>query len=888
MMPTPYRTRAIARLIEGGGVFMRLSLVATAVSLSLVALAVAEDARAAVRKRTDIPAQQLERALEALAKDHDFQVIYRSEIVGQRVTGGASGDLTAGEALEQLLDKTGLTYRYLDGHTVTILPLSSGDSGASTQANGPSSAGPVVQSQKTSGESSKLGEAVKAPKSFWQRFRLAQSDSARNNVSTLETGSITEEAGGLNKVEEIIVTAQKRMERLSEVPVPVTAIATDALVDSNQLRFQDYYSKIPGVSFSSGFRGESFIAIRGVTTGGLTHPTVGITVDDVPYGSSTLLGGGYSAPDFNPSDLARIEVLRGPQGTLYGANSMGGLIKFVTVDPSMETVNGKLQIGSTSVRNGDGLGYSVRGAVNAPLSDTFAVRASGFTTHDAGYIDDALHGIDGINESDAYGGLLASMWRPSESLSLKLTALVQDIDTEGSNLVYVQPGLGDLQQAFIRSAGEFNRRIQAYGATLRAQLGPTELTSITGYGINEFAAINDRSQSRGALANQLFGVTGAVLTDDNEARRFTQEVRLVVPLGKRVEWLIGGFYTDESTRWQQDTLAADPATGLPVGALLLNRFPTSYEERALFTNITLHITDRFDVQLGARGIDNEQSYSAVTSGPLAGGGAITPKLTTEEDAFTYLLAPRFRITPDLMVYARLASGYRPGGVNPGAETFGLQREFEKDETENYELGVKAVVLDRMLSLDASVYYIDWQDIQLSVLDPVSRLSYTTNASRARSRGVELSAEAKPLEGMTIAAWTAWNDAELTEAFPPTSLSFGRAGDRLPYTSRFSGHLSFDQAFSLSNAMTGFVGGSLSYIGDRKSVFTGSAVRQEFPSYTQFDVRAGLELGSWAASLFVNNVADERGMLSGGLGTAYPFAFSYIQPRTLGLTVTRTF
>jgi iron complex outermembrane recepter protein len=731
-----------------------------------------------------------------------------------------------------------------------------------------------------------LGEPI-LPRAF-SRMRLvclAGSVTCFGAMQPVTAADVT----GPRDLEVVIVTAQKRAERLQDVPVPVTAITADALVDSNQLRFQDYFAKIPSVNFSSGFRGESFISIRGVTTGGLTHPTVGITVDDVPYGSSTLLGGGYSAPDFNPSDLARIEVLRGPQGTLYGANSMGGLIKFVTVDPSTDEVSGQVQMGSTTVRNGDGLGYNVRGSVNVPLGETFAVRASGFNRHDAGYIDDPLHGIEGINDSDSTGGVLSSMWRPSDTVSLKLTALVQDIDTDGSNLVYVQPGLGDLQQTFIKGAGEFNRKIQAYGATLKAKLGSSELTSITGYGINEFTAINDRSQSRGALANRLFGVNGAVLTDDSEAKRFTQEVRLQVPLGERVDWLVGAFYSDESTRWQQNTLAADPATGRPVGALLLNRFPTSYEERALFTTVTVNFTDRFDIQFGARGIENEQSYSADTSGPLAAGGrAITPELTTEEDAFTYLVTPRFRITPDVMVYARLASGYRPGGVNPGAETFGLQRDFEKDETDNYELGAKAVVLDRMLSLEGSIYYIDWKDIQLSVLDPVSRLSYTTNASRAESRGVELSAEARPLDGLTISAWTAWNDAELTEAFPPTSLSFGREGDRLPYTSRFSGNLSIDQEFSLTQALTGYVGGSLSYIGDRKSVFTGSALRQEFPSYTQFDVRAGVELDSWAASLFVNNLADKRGILSGGIGTAYPFAFAYIQPRTVGLSVTKTF
>ena len=221
---------------------------------------------------------------------------------------------------------------------------------------------------------------------------------------------------------------------------------------------------MPALSLTVNEFGAPQVTIRGLAAGGFTNPTVGIVVDDVPYGASMFAGYGEEAPDVDPSDLARIEVLRGPQGTLYGASSLGGLIKFVTVDPSTDGVSGNVQMGTSSVYNGAGLGYSVRGGVNVPLSDTVAIRASGFTREDPGYIDDpALHS-EGVNEGHAAGGRLAALWRPSDVLSLKLSAVIQHSTLDGSPTVDLQPGLVGLQQSDARGSGSYDKRLQAYSA----------------------------------------------------------------------------------------------------------------------------------------------------------------------------------------------------------------------------------------------------------------------------------------------------------------------------------------------------------------------------------------------------------------------------------------
>lgn len=698
------------------------------------------------------------------------------------------------------------------------------------------------------------------------------------------------------ELEEVIVTAQKRAERLQDVPVPVSAISGEALASNNQLRLEDYYNQVPGLGLAViGDSSAPTVTIRGITTGGLTNPTVGIVVDEMPYGATIAAGAAVSAPDIDPGDLSRVEVLRGPQGTLYGASSIGGLLKFVTVDPSTQAFDGRLQAGLASVKDGE-VGHTLRGSVNVPLSDTFAVRASGFTLRDPGYVDNVQTGTDDINRRNSDGGRLSAMWQPSEDFSLKLSALVQNSERQGTSDVDITLGSGEPRQNALRATGLYGRDTEAYSLKMDAKLGSADLTSVSGYSTDTIDSRVDQTVpffSGVALSN--FGVAGVAGPLHRTIDKFTQEVRASFPIAAKLQWLIGAFYTDEDVLVDLDYLAVDPATAAEVGTIFSNDQPTTFKEHAAFTNLTYHFSDRFDIQLGGRYSENEQSFSGVRTGPLTpliGLGpspSLVPEVEGEDDAFTFLLTPRWKISPDLMVYARIASGYRPGGPNAGCGIVGVPCQYAADTTQNYEIGFKGDAFGGALSFDASLYSIDWKDIQIPLTLGV--VSFIDNGSRAKSQGAELAVESNPLAGLTVAAWVVYNEAELTEDLPTVTASsaVGRPGDRLPYSSRFSGSLGLDQEFPLGSRATGFLGGSVSYVGERKGLFRRAGlVREIFPDYTQVDLRAGLRYDNWTAQAFVNNLTDERGILRSGLDSNRPTYLTFIQPRTIGLSLIKDF
>ena len=698
-------------------------------------------------------------------------------------------------------------------------------------------------------------------------------------------------------LDEVVVTAQKRSERLQDVPIPVTAVNANTLLDSHQTRLQDYYIKIPGVAITPDDTdgvGASAIVIRGITTGSYTSPTVGITIDDVPYGSSTALGGGAAAPDIDPSDLARVEVLRGPQGTLYGVNSFGGLLKFVTIDPSTDALSGHVEADGSGVQNGDGLGYGVRAGINVPVSDTMAIRASAFSRVDPGYVDNVVTGQRGVNKTDDDGGRLAALWKPADNTSLKFSALVQHTRADGSSIV--DPTLGDLNQGIVAGGGGYEKTIQAYSLTFKTKLGLLDFVSLTGFNTNELNSRADFTPSLGSLTESTFGVTGTPVIEHNKTRKITQEFRVSAPIGTRVDWLFGAFYTHESNKFWATIDADNPVTGQVVGIWEnSDSYPSTYEEYSAFTDITLHITDIFDIQVGGREGHNRQSYSeTILGGPsvltLYGESApiVQPLIVTNASSFTYLFTPELKLSHDMMVYARVASGYRAGGPNTLASVLDLPSSFKPDTTKNYEVGLKGDFFDHIISIDTSVYYIDWKDIQLQLEATCLCTFYFANASRAKSDGIEFSVGSKPIQGLSLNAWVAFNDAALTQGFPPASAAYGVSGDRLPYASRFSGNVSLDFEHLIAGNIKGFFGASTSYIGNREGVFTLTSQRQPLSAYAQSDMRVGVRVSSWTTSVFVDNIADKRGVLGGGIGSFYPPGFTYIRPRTVGLSVSTMF
>jgi iron complex outermembrane recepter protein len=879
---------------------MRLSVAFAVTCLAMAGLTTANEASAAIRRPTAIIGQGLGPALQQLAKERDVQLVYRSEVVGERQTRGASGELTFEEALTKLLEGTGLTYEFLGDKAITIIALPNPNS-----AQGADGGRPLAEiSRLDDGKSPNRPETVRPgssgePIDLWSRFRLAQLDQGgTSNDKPAVTSGTRQGEQAPTRLSEILVTAQKRTERIQEVPAPVTTINAEPLAINNQLRLQDYYSKIPGLGLAlSGNGSTPVVAIRGVFTGADTNPTTGVVVDEVPFGSSvtTAAGQTFPVPDLDPSELSRIEVLRGPQGTLYGAASMGGLLKYVTVDPSTEGFSGHLQLGGTSLSHSNDYGYSVRGAINVPVSDTLGVRVSGFTVRDPGFIDNAETGEKDANDRDSDGGRLSALWRPSDNLSLKLSALIQD--TERVATQDVDTALSrDPEQRFLVGSGFYNGESQAYSATLVANLGEVELTSATGYSVADTSNGLDTTLLGGGLIGELaelfFPGTGRALTsEDNDVDKFTQELRASFPLGQRIDWLWGAFYTDEDITVFSRTEAVD-AAATPAGVLFAQVIgPIGFEEVAAFTTMTVQFTDRWDVQFGGRYSENRQTGQVVSSGAFVGPDPILVTLPkTDDSAFTYLVTPRMKISPDLMMYARLASGYRPGGANFACGVPGVPCSFEPDKTQNYDIGIKGTVLEGALTYDFSAYYIDWKNIQINqLLAPDGFNTFTDNVSRADSQGVELSVDWRPWDGTTLTAWVAYNQAELSETFVAAGAS-GESGDRLPFGSRISGYTAIDQTFRLRESTTAYIGASASYVGDRKGKFQPLGVEREtFPSYVQLDLRTGATFDSWSVDLFVNNLTDKRGVLRGGVDANFiPSYFTYIQPRTIGITVGKTF
>ena len=798
--------------------------------------------------RLSIQPQMIDGAINAWARQTGMQVLMSSSQSGEGGLAPAiEGSYTPESALKTLLTGTDLQYHFVNSRTVAIHETEGG-------ASSP--------------------------------IRLAQ-----NSTPSSGSQSTTPSDRSNAPVAEVLVTAQKRSERLQDVPIPVSSVNADALVSSNQIRLEDYYSKIPGMSLTTtGVYGGSVISIRGITSGVFNDGTVSVVVDDVPYGTTSAQGPGEVVPELDPSELQRLEVLRGPQSTLYGASSLGGLVKYVTVDPSTDAFKATLQGSLGGIRNGNGMGYSARGAINMPVSEAFAVRASAFTRYQPGYIDDPVHNLDGVNSGRVSGGRVSALWKLSESFSLKLGALFEDSTLDGNSYVNVLPGqtqLSGLQQSTVPGSGGYHKKLQVYSANLSGEVGNTSITSISAYSISNNEYHFDQTPTLSATANRFFGVQGAEAVQTLETKKFTQELRATMPLGDRLEWLVGGFFGDERTPQNDLISAANFTTGAPVGTIAFLDLPSTYREYALFSDLTVKITERFDVQFGGRGSYNKQSLKQTNSGPLFNGFQDIPKQFSSDRSFTYLLTPRFRLSDDLMLYARFASGYRPGGPNTNA-ALGVPAEFGPDRTLNYELGVKGTAFDRMLTFDASVYHIDWKDLLVTLREPIIGASYKANAGQAKSEGVDLSIELRPLSGLTISTWGAWNVAELSENFPVSSTVHGVDGDRLPFSSRFSGNFAVDQEFSLFGGLMGVVGADLSYVGDRVGIFTASGVRERFPSYTKLDARIGTRSGSWETNLYVNNATDRRGLINGGAGNLYPNTYAYIQPRTYGVSLMKSF
>ena len=696
-------------------------------------------------------------------------------------------------------------------------------------------------------------------------------------------------------LEEIIVTAQKREEKLSDIPISITALSGSDLQAMAATQFRDFAGTVPGLSFTTAGAGDTQVNLRGIATGGNVSPTVGIYVDEVPYGSTTpFAAGAQLALDVGLFDLQRVEVLRGPQGTLYGASTMGGLLKYVPTAPGLDTFGGNARAGISSTENG-GTSYDVAAVVNAPIGAQSGLRLSGFYSRDGGYIDDTQQGNDDVNEADVYGGRAEFLLQPSDALSVRLAVYAQKIERDGTIAADYEldgkPRAGELEQQNALPES-FEQKFSLVSGTVKYAMDFAELTSITSYQSSDVDNSSDLSDFYvPALAPALapLGIELAAVGIDKEigTDKFTQEFRLAAT-GETLDWLVGAFYTNEDSDQGQIVPAYDPS-----GAVLpLNIFtialPSKYEEIAGFTTLTWHATDKLDLTGGLRYAHNSQEQEQIGSSDIGLTGSI-PKRDSSEDVTTYLANLRYQVNDHVMPYLRVATGYRPGGPNVvlNDSDTGLPiapPTFDSDSLTSYEAGLKASTGDRRYTIDAAVYYIDWKDLQIVAVR--NNVGVIANASKARSQGVELTLTAVPVDALTLAGAFGYMDAELSEASADLG---GAEGETLPNTPKFTAALSADYGFDFGGDRGGSVGATYRFIDDRTSSFdeSGSLPQYDLPSYQVVDLRTGFELGAAQVQLYVKNVFDERGELSVYTGQTLlggPANLSIMQPRTYGVSV----
>lgn len=706
-------------------------------------------------------------------------------------------------------------------------------------------------------------------------------------------------------VEEIVVTAQKREEKLKDVPASVTALSGDNLQALGVQDLDHLSVYAPGLSEQRTRPGQTAIALRGITTGNSqSGTTVGVYVDDVPLGSSSSVGAPYLVSDVDTFDMQRVEIVRGPQGTLYGANTMGGVLKYITnaPDPTHWDARTEFDIGGI---DGGGLDVGGKAMVNVPLvNDKLAFRATVYERSDDGFIKDIGTHNDNEGRNTVTGGRFSLLFTPTENLSIRFTSLLQDIHDDGTPIIDYdfatgKPLYGDLEQSR-RLRERFSVQNQLHNLTVNWDLKWANLVSSTSYGAGQAHQMTDGSIPYAPIiqANAMvptLPLSAFPTSTDNE--KVTQEFRLASAQNHIFEWMVGAYYTYEWGDDKQslfdtiDGVPLDPPYGTAFDGSIANRF----REYAGFGNMDYYFTDDIDLGFGARWSRNRQSFRQFAEGVLNGGVTNTTGASADS-AWTYSITPRWRITDELSTYGVASSGYRPGGPNviPPAElgpAFKVPLTFGPDSLWNYEVGAKTELLDKKLTFNLAAFEVDWNAIQLTATTP-SGAAYTANGGKAQSRGFEFDTTYSPISGLRLGLNGSYTRAVLLDPAPGIG---GAKGDFLSTVPRWSGNLTGDYSFPAFGDWDGLVGGTLSYIGPRNSAYSESAAllnpNVRMAGYELIDLRTGVENEKWSVTLFVKNLLDRRGVTNATAALA-PYGgpeYKYItQPRSVMLQVTTQF
>ena len=744
-------------------------------------------------------------------------------------------------------------------------------------------------------------------------------------------GSSADDAG----LAEITVTAEKYNSTIQNTPISISALSGTQLTAAGIATIEDVARDIPGLSIRSAGPGLTELEARGLASNGGAAPTVGFYLDEVPLTPPALSQSGKVVIDPNLYDVDRVEVLRGPQGTLYGSGSMGGTVKIVTNQPKLDTLEGSFQGTLSDTQGGSGNGGG-NFALNIPLGDTLALRVVGTDTYRSGWIDrvvvspfpqdnGATRGnvlaapvqdvIPNVNTENLYGARASILFEPSSVFHVTATALYQRLVLGGYDNFDSPPGAQDLAHYEAFNIPEpVKDTVHIYSITAVGDLGFADLTSATSYYDRLESQTQDASESA-SIANSILPYANIPFSETDPSNQFTEELRLSSHGNDRLHWVGGAFYSKLYSVWNeygQNEVFAQPGNATGILFETDNRY--KIEQTALFADGSFKFTDRWKLEAGVRWyryqssqLEQEWGYDTASPGPPP-----SQRTAGSNSGFNPRVDLSYSPNADLTTYISASRGFRPGGANiitptpftaPLFCTAGAGPSFGPDSVWDYEVGEKAKLFDNWLTVNGDFYYITWKGIQQTLLLACG-YEYEANAGNARSFGPEIEINAKLSDNWQISLNGTYTDARVTQpnaaflTFLTTSAPTVGGGQFCKTTAGCTAPVLNvpKDAGSIALLYSTPITQNYQLNGRLSATYTGSSFDEAYdfgiplPSYTIVAARLGLAGGDkWSVSLFVDNLTNKEALITAN-NTSFQYNIQSLvryttnQPRTFGTQI----
>ena len=665
---------------------------------------------------------------------------------------------------------------------------------------------------------------------------------------------------------EIIVTATKRDSSLQNVPFSIAAITGEKIHETGTQNLVDLARNVPGLIVTDLGPGQSQVAIRGISAGQVVRDQPGVKESVGTYLDESAVSVALFTPDLDLFDLERFEVLRGPQGTLFGAGSSSGTIRYITAQPKLGRMEGSFELGFSSVTDGS-IGGNVKGAVNLPVGDTTALRAVGYYDSLAGFIDSVYPAravIRDVNDGHRAGGRIAVLFKPNENLSITPRVVYQSLETNGYPRIDVwnilgnpytttQPAVDPGERGQVTQLQEgLSDRFTLGDLKIDYDFGGSTLTSITSYTDRKVTVLRDASQLSGSVTVSPFSsippISGGPVTpaevrlnsplyDRTKLEAYSEELRLASNSESQLDWLVGAFYQHVNRRYGQDLptpgydaftnriIGVDSAdVGSPPDTPFYSDLRYHFKQFAVFGEATYHFTDQLSLTGGARYYNFDEDRLLTFAGIFADQGYLDQPGATSSDGVSPRLILQYKANADVQVNLQASRGFRLGGINDPLNVglctaqdlvvYNGHPTWDDEKVTNYELGTKTRLADGRVTFNAAVFFSDIDNLQV-IADAGSCSSRIILNAQARSVGAEMELFARPTQNFDLGLSVTYADAKITETkldATGTPIAGIRDGNRLPTSPKLQAAASAGYTWPLADSRNVFANLTWQYVG----------------------------------------------------------------------------